>query len=176
MKINKLKNKIQSRGFSLLEVLIYITILSGLMIITSNMFISLSKGSGQTSAKSEVDTSVRFASELLRQDLKNASTVSVPSLGTSSSTLTLVRNGVAIVYDVSSGVLRRKEGINSPVNITNPTVLVGTPVFTRIENTNLDFSSTNVAIKINMTFSYNGTSPDWKYSTSFQTSVSLYPQ
>jgi len=175
MKSNKKQYKNRCRGFSLLELLIYIAILSGLMIVISNMFISFSKGSGQTSARNEVDTSIRFATELLRQDLKNASSVSTPSLGTPSSTLTLTRSGVTIIYDVSSGILRRKEGANSPVNVTNSTVLVGTPTFTRIENTNLDFSKTSIAVRINMVFNYNSTSPDWKYSTSLQTSVNLYP-
>lgn len=140
------------------------------------MFISLSKGSGQTSAKSEVDTSIRFATELLKQDLKNASVVSTPTLGTPSSTLVLTRGGTSIIYDISSGVLRRKEGVASPVNITNSNITVGTPVFTRIENTNLDFGSTSTTIKLNMSFSYNSTSPDWKYSTVLETSVNLYPQ
>jgi hypothetical protein len=144
------------------------------------MFISLSRGQGQSQARAEVDTSIRFATELLRQDLKNASTVTIPTSGNSSSTLTLTRSIIGvpttIVYDMSGGILRRKEGVASPVNVTNSNITVSIPTFTRIENTNLDFSSTSVAIKINMTFSYNSTSPDWAYSTSLQTTVDLYPQ
>ena len=159
-----------------MELLIYIAILSGLMIVVSNMFISLSKGNGQSNAKSEVDSSIRFVSELLRQDLKNASSVLAPSIGVPSSTLVLTRGGVTITYDVSSGILRRKEGTASPLNITNSNVTVSSPTFTRIENTNLDFSSTSVAIKLNIVFNYNSPNPDWTYSSSLQTSVNLYPQ
>lgn len=177
---NKKQCKSWCRGFTLLELLIYIAILSGLMIVSTNMFISLSRGQGQTQAKSEVDTSIRFATELLRQDLKNATAVSTPAAGVPNSTLTLTRIiatvPTTIIYDVSGGALRRKEGAATAVNITNSNITVGTPTFTRIENTNLVFSSTSVAIKINMTFGYNSTSPDWKYSTSLQTTVDLYPQ
>lgn len=177
---NKKRCKNWCRGFTLLELLIYVAILSGLMIVSTNMFISLSRGQGQSQAKAEVDTAIRFATELLRQDIKNASAVSTPSVGVPNSTLSLTRSilGVptTIIYDISGGVLRRKEGAASAVNITNSNITVSTPTFTRIENTNLVFSSTSVAIKINMTFGYNSTSPDWKYSTSLQTTVNLYPQ
>ncbi len=161
-------------GFSLLELLIYIAILSGLLIVVSSTFISLSKGRGQSGAKSEVQNSIRFSTELLKQDIKNASVVTTPSSIASSSTLVLTRAGVSIVYDVLAGVLRRKEGVASPVSVTNPNIFVGTTTFTRIENTNTVFNTTNVSIQIYMTFRYNATSTDWSYTDSLQTSVNLY--
>lgn len=174
-----LEQKIQkNKGFSLLELLIYISILSILVVVISNTFISLSRGNGQSQARSEVNNSIRFATELLRQDLKNASAVATPSLGTPSSTISLTRSiadvPTTIVYDISAGILRRKEGAASPSNITSSNISVSAPTFTRIENTNPVFSTTNVTIKINMTFNYNSTSPDWTYSSSLQTAVDLY--
>lgn len=161
-------------GFSLLELLIYISILSIIIVVISNSFISLSRSQGQVQARSEVDRDISFATELLKQDIKNASAVSVPTLGTPTATLTLVRGGVTIIYDVSGGALRRKEGAAVAVNITNPNIVVSAPTFTRIENTNTVFTTTHVSIKVNMTFSYNSTSSAWLYSTSLQTTVSLY--
>ena len=169
----KQKNK-NKKGFSLFELLIYIAILSIIVVVISNILISLSNSNAQSQARSEVNSSIRFAGELLRQDLKNASSVSIPSLGTPSSTLTLVRNGTTIVYDTSSGFLRRKEGAASAINITNSNVVVGIPVFTRIENTNTVFNTTNISIKINITFSYNSTVPALAYSTSLENTINLY--
>lgn len=167
----------KNTGFTLLELLIYISILSILVVTISSTFISLSKGRGQSQAKSEVNNSIRFATELMRQDLKNASVVSNPSLAgdaNSTDTLTLTRTGVTIVYDVLGGVLRRKEGNSTEVAVTDSSILVSAPIFTRIENTSNAFGTTNVSIKINMTFDYNSKSSDWIYSTSLQTTVSLY--
>lgn len=175
MKKFNLKQKIvKNRAFSLLELLIYISILSIIMVIVSNTFISLSRSQGQSQARSEVDRDISFATELLKQDLKNASIVSVPAAVGTSSTLTLTRAGVVIVYDVSGGALRRKEGSATAVNVTSPNTIVSTPTFTRIENTNTVFSKTQVTIKVNMTFNYNSTSSNWTYSTALQTTVSLY--
>ena len=161
------------KGFTLLELLIYVTIFSIISVVLVNVFISLSRADGQSSAKSEVDSAIRFSNELLRQDIKNASIISVPASG-SSSTLTLTRNAVTIVYDISNGILRRKEGNNNPVNLTDASIIVSTPTFARIENTNTVFNTTNVSIKINMTFSYNSTSADWVYTTSLQNTVNLF--
>ncbi len=164
---------LKKRGFSLFELLVYIAVLSIIVVVISNILISLSRSNGQSQARSEVNSAIRFAEELLQQDIKNASAVAVPASGNSSSTLDLTRNGVNIIYDLSSGVLRRTEGgVVSP--ITNSNIVVNTLNFTRIENTNAVFSTTNVSIKVNMTFSYNSTSPDWSYSTSLENTVSLY--
>ena len=169
----KQKNK-NKKGFSLFEFLIYIAILSIIVVVISNILISLSNSNAQSQARSEVNSSIRFAGELLRQDLKNASSVSIPASGNSSSSLTLVRNGTTIIYDVSNGFLRRKEGVASAVNITNSNIVVGTPSFTRIENSNAVFGTTNISIKINITFSYNSTVAALTYSTSLETTVNLY--
>jgi type II secretory pathway component PulJ len=169
-----LKKKIQKRGgFSLFELLIYIAVLSAIVVVISNILISLSRSNGQSQARSEVNSSIRFANELLRQDIKNASIITTPASGTSSSSLNLTRNGVVISYDVLNGVLRRTEdGVLS--SVTNSNISVDNLNFTRIENTNTEFSKTNISIKVNMTFRYNSTSPDWVYSTSLGNTVSLY--
>jgi len=160
-------------GFTLLELLIYVAIFAVITVLLANIFIALSKSNGQSNAKSEVDSAIRFSNQLLSQDLKNASAVSVPSSGSSNS-LTLTRADTTIIYDISSGALRRKEGSADPVSLTNTNIVVGTPTFTRIENTNAVFNTTNVSIKINMTFSYNSSSPDWSYSASLQNTFNLY--
>jgi len=76
-------------GMSLLELLIYIAILSGLMVVISDAFIMLAKGRGQAEARSEVNSAVRFAAERIKQDVKNAGAISTPVLGTPANTLSL---------------------------------------------------------------------------------------
>ena len=167
---------IKTKGFSLLELVIYTGILAGLLVVVSGVFISLSRGNGQVQAKAEVNNAIRFATEMIRQDLKNVDGggVSLPSPGSPGAVLTLSRNSTNITYDVSGGALRRKEGTAAPENVTNSNIIVSSPVFTYINNYNSVLDVSNISIKIEMTFTYNSNSPDWTYSAPLQTTVDLY--
>ena len=161
------------RAFSLLELLIYMTILSGIMVVVANSFISLSKGQGQSQARSDVNSAIRFSTERLRQDIKNASSVATPISGVASSTLNITVGGVIIIYDTFNGQLRRKEGASSPVAVTNNSVTVDSLLFTRQENYNTTLQATTTAVQIFMTLNYNSSSTDWIYSDTLRTTVSL---
>ena len=164
----------KQQGFSLIELLIYMAILSGLMVIVTNTFISISRGGGQSGARSEVNSAIRFSTERIRQDLKNATSTSpiiTPILVTSSSTLKLTTTaGTPITYNVSSGKLLRND--NGTVSTTTgPNIFVNAPIFTRLENYNSVLQATTTSIQIDMTFSYNSSSTDWIYSDRLRTTV-----
>ncbi len=161
------------RGFSLLELLIYMAILSSLMVVVSSSFLSLSKGRGQSQARNEVQSSVRFAAERLRQDIKAASAVVTPTSGNASSTLVLTIAGTQVTYDVATGTLRRKEGVAAPISVTGAGIIVNPPSFTVLSNYNARLVATTTAVQILMTFRYNASSTDWTYSNTLRTSVTL---
>jgi len=164
------------RGFTLLELLIYIAVLAGLMVGVSGVFISISKGRGQTEARNEVNASIRFATEKIRQDVKNASSVTTPILGTASSTLQVTAGGLVVIYDTLSGQLRRQEGngvSTTTALVTGTNVLVDAPTFTRLENYNATLLATTTAIQVAMTFHYNASSTDWYYVDTLRTSITL---
>lgn len=174
MKQDLFYNKIlYKRGTSLLELLIYIALMAGLMVVVSDAFLSLSKGRGRSEARSEVSAAIRFATEKIRQDVKGASAVTVPTApGTASSTLNLTVGGAAIVYNISGGQLMRTAGASSSA-ITGAAVTVSAPTFTRLENYNTVFTATTTSIQVSMTIGYNSTSTDWAYSESLRTSADL---
>lgn len=168
--------KIGKRGFSLLELLIYIALLSGLMVVISSAFISLSKGRGQSDARSEVNAAIRFVNERLKQDLKNATSITTPILGTASSTLEMVTPGLTIKYDTLAGQLRRTEGTGlatTTVAVTGPGVSLDTPTFARFENYSSFFVSTTTSVRVSAVFHYNASSTDWTYQSALQTTISL---
>jgi hypothetical protein len=153
-----------------MELLIYTAILSIVVVLVSNILISLSKSDAQSQAKSEVNSSVRFVGELLRQDIKSASVVSIPSINTPDVTLSLTRrvDGKTIIYQLVGNVLTRKEGDDPEVNITNSNIVVSNPVFTRIENTNQVFDTKNISIKTSLV------SPNLVCRPYFQVPVNVY--
>lgn len=171
---NYKKNKyLKKRGVTLLEILIYIALLSGLMIIVSDSFTSLAKGRGQSVARAEVNASIRFAEERIAQDVKSATSIDTPILGALSPVLIMTINGTPVTYDTSGGVLRRTEGVNPPVFVTGTNVYVNPSTFTKLENFNPSFNATTTSLSIGLSVSYNASSSDWSYTSAYQTAVNL---
>lgn len=165
------------KGFSLLELLIYIAILAMMMTVIVGIFVSLNKGRGMLEARNEINSNIRFAFEKISQDLRFADSVSTPSsAGATSTSLVVNVSGSAVTYCVVDGKLKRQVGSSCVVgseSITSDIVTVKNYVFKRIENTNAFFSKTVVSIEINLTMDYNSSSPDWQYSGSKKTTISL---
>lgn len=163
-----------SRGVSLLELLIYIALLSVILLVISSAFISISKTGGSVDARTEVNSNARFASNKMIQDIKSASAVSVPTtVGATGSTLEITVSGDTILYDVSGGQLRRKVNAGTPEPITSNLITVSAPVFTRLENYNTVFQATTTTININMTITHSNTGSDYNYSSVINTTASL---
>ena len=163
-----------TRGVSLMELLIYIALLSVILLVISSAFISISKTGGNVDARTEVNSSARFAVNKMLQDIKSASAVSVPAAaGGTAATLELTVSSDNILYDVSSGQLRRKVNTGTPEPITSNLVTVSTPTFTRLGNYNIILQSTTTAISINMTITHVNTGSDYNYSSAINTTASL---
>lgn len=170
------KFQIQNSGVSLLELLIYIAILSVLVVVVSDAFISLSKGRGQAEARSEVNSAIRFATELMKKDIKNGSEVLVPTLGAPASTLSINVSPDIILYDTFGGKLRRSVNAGPPEEVTGNAVFVDVPIFTRLENFNPYVGvggATTTGVQVMMTMRYNASSTDWKYSDTLRTTITL---
>lgn len=169
--------KTSQAGFSLLELLIYIAILSALSVGLISVFVSINRGRGNIQARTTVNSAIRFAMEKVSQDVRLATAVATPSTTASaSSSLQLTVSGATVRYCVTSGVLRRQVGgtcTSSSEAMTPSTVTVQTPVFTKYANTNTVLSKTVTSIEINLQAVYNSNSPDFQFSETKRTSVTL---
>lgn len=153
-----------TRGFSLIELLIYMAILSLMSVVLANSYISLMRGRGHSEARTEVGAAMRFAVEHITQDVQSATGVIVPgSVGTTGATLQLAVSTSTVLYDVSGGRLRRTVGAQSPDFITGVTVFVDPPLFTRIENYNSVLRATTTSIQTILTVHYNSSSSESSY-------------
>lgn len=165
------------RGFSLIELIIYIAILSVLSLGVSSAFLSFNRGKGQVAVRSEVNTNLRFAIEKITQDLNGASVVTIPATtALATSTLSATVSGTNVTYCVLGGQLRRQVGGSCTAAsevITSPAVSVSTTTFSRIENTNTVLGKTTVGIAVDLTIRYNGTNPDQQYSGAERVTINL---
>lgn len=155
--------KKNQRGFSLLELLIYIAILSGFLLVIINLFFSVSTSSVRGEVSSEVRQNLRFASQQVTDEVRKATAIDFVSV--SGDNLRLIIDGAPTEFKIVGGILEKTRGMTTE-NITTNNVTVSTadPVFTQIGNT----------IQINLKIDYNDNGrEDYKFSESVKTTASL---
>ena len=95
-----------SRGFTIVELLIYTTILLGLLYIFTSMFGSILDVQLESETQSAIIQDSGYIFARLSYDIGRANSIQIPSsLGASSSLLTLGINGVDSTYSLSNGTL-----------------------------------------------------------------------
>ena len=159
----KLDLKKNNRGFSLLELLIYIAILSGFLLVIANLFFMVSTSSVREDVRAEVRQNLRFASQQITDETRKATAIDFVSAN--GDTLRIIVDGATTEFRVVGGILQKVRGASAE-NITTDivTVSIADPVFTQIGNT----------IQINLKIDYNDNGRgDYKFFESVKTTASL---
>ncbi|OGG61381.1 hypothetical protein A3C87_00130 [Candidatus Kaiserbacteria bacterium RIFCSPHIGHO2_02_FULL_49_34] len=95
------------RGMSLIELLVYIAILSIVVVVLSATYVSFVGIRAKTEAVAATDTALRYVSETLTRDVERASSISAPALGDTGIQLTLVQGSSTIIYALTNGSMSR---------------------------------------------------------------------
>ncbi len=171
------KNKIKSQdGFTLIEVIIYITIIGAVLSAFVAYFLSLSNIRNKTYAVQEVQGNVRTVFDVITQKIQSANAVnsSTSVFGSDPGLLSLsmssgALNPTIIQLDEDNGVLQIKEGLSDYVSITSDEVKVS-----NLQFTDLTSASTRENIRIEYTIDYaTSTDVSFEYGQSIQTAVSV---
>lgn len=161
------------RGFSLLEFILYIAILSLMSVVLAGTFLSLVHGRAQADARAEVNSNARFAMDRMLRDVTNASAVAAPTTAAPTNQLQLSVGGQSVSYGLSSGHLVRTVDANPADQMTGNAVSVSALTFTRSDNFNAVLSATTTSVQIQLTIEYAGTSPDQAFSTTLRGGANL---
>lgn len=166
-----LKNNQQ--GFSLLELLIYIAILSGFLLVITNLFFTVSTSSAREEARAEVRQNLRFASHRIANEVRSAREIvsaTLPDGGAGNVLDVKIVDGTITRFNVSNGVLQRTQNFGLPgetaesITTDNVAVSISPEIFNRIGST----------IQINLKIDYNDNGrEDYKFFESVKTTVSL---
>ena len=171
-KITKQKIK-NNRGFTLLELLLYISIAGVILLVVSIFLSALLQSRIKNQTVSEVEQQGAYVMQLITQTIRNAEGITSPAQGISNTSLTLDVADLTddpTAFDLSSGVIRITEGVGSPVNLTN----------SRINASGLSFqnlSKTDTAGIIRIIFTLTHINPEgrneYNFSKTFYGSASL---
>lgn len=165
------------KGFTLIETLIYISILGMVLVSFVTYTYSISNNREKTYVVQEVHANSRMALEIIRSKIHLASAVNTASstFGVDPGFLSLSMNNIAknptvIGLSQDDGILLIKEGSSATTSITSDETQISNLVFT-----DLTGSGNKKNIKINMTVEFNNPSGDqvYDFSQDVETSISL---
>jgi len=164
------------KGFTLIEMLLYLSILS-IIVIAMSSFLFLSYNSRiKATVIAEIEQQGNQTMSLITQNIRNAQSITSPSPGTASSSLTLTEYSAGVsptIIAQSVNKLQMTEGVNPVVDITSNRVIISGLTFQ-----NLTRASSPGTIRIQFTLNY--LNPDnlseYTYSKIFTSTASLrYP-
>lgn len=174
MFIKKLNQRqIQNKGFTLLEVILYIGLLSIILtaiVSFSSMFV---ESRIKSQAIAEVEQQGLQTMQLITQTIRNAENITSPTTGSSAASLTLdvvTAGDDPTIFDLSGNAIRIKEGVGPNVNLTSARITASNLNFQ-----NLSRASTPGIIRVSFTLTHvnpNGRN-EYNYSKTFYASASL---
>lgn len=113
--ISKYPNN-KMRGFTIVELLIYMGLMSIFLTVLLGIFTAALKTKLASQSTSAISQDSRYLLSKLSYDINNADSVTSPALGVTGSTLQLVASGSAITYANVSGNMTRTAG-GVPMNL-----------------------------------------------------------
>lgn len=122
-------------GYTLIELLLYISILGSLLLGISMYFVTSTTARAKNQSIAEVDRQGALALEYITQTIRNADSITSPTAGNSANALTIVVPTGALsptIFDLNSGNLRVKEGAAAQIALHNSKVQVTSLTFTNL--------------------------------------------
>ncbi len=160
-------------GFTLVEIVLYVTIFMGILIASSSIFNTAIQSRVKSQTISEVEQQGAQAVQAMTQTIRNATAINSPGTGANATSLSV--NVVAganspTIFDLSGGQLRIKEGVASALPLNNTRVTASSLIFY-----NLTRASTSGIISFQFTLTHvnPGNQQEYDYSRIFYGSATL---
>lgn len=162
-----------NKGFTLVELLLYISLISIMLFVISDFFFLIIKSRVKNQVIAEVEQQAVQAAQMITQAGRNAENVTSPGAGGNAAFLTLDMADISknsTIFDLSGGVIRIKEGAGSPIPLTNSRVIASDLNFQ-----NLSYAGTPGTIRVSFTLSHVNpeNKNEYDYSRTFYASASL---
>ena len=163
------RKRSQLKGYSLIELVLYIGILAILLAVLTSIFTSIVDVQLESSATSSVNQDGRYLLSKLLYDVKSSSSIVIPATpGTQSSTLQLTINSINYTYSLNgSSNLQVVNNTTNEVNVLNSydTTISGL-TFTRIGN-----GGSNDTVRVSYTVKSRTTQRSGQETKTFTTTL-----
>lgn len=160
-------------GYTLIELLLYVVIVSTLLTATSVFFAMTTSARIKTQAVSDIEQQGSFAMQYIARTIRNATTVTSPTIGASANTTTVTVPTASLsptIFSLSGTTLQVKEGAAAAIALTSPDVQV-----TALSFKNVSRAAGIEAVQISMTLSHTNPSGrnEYSYTKTFNTTATV---
>lgn len=171
------------RGFTLIEILIYITIVAGILVAATTFAWNIIDSKTKTQARQAVDAHALIIMEKLSQSIRAAQSIDPSSSfnvnladpGSSGQKLSLTMQDAAqnpTQFDVTNGVLRITQGAGQPEVLSSNLVRITSLTFQNLSSPNT--KTAHIGINITIEYLNSDNRPERNASVTSRTSVELH--
>jgi len=132
-------------GFTLMELLLYVSIIGSIMLVMSVFFSVLQHQGVRSRVIMEVEEQSLAPMQIMTQIIRNSTAIILPPTGTSSSSATLN----STIFSLASGAITMKEGGSAAVPLTSAKVVVSNLTFTNLSATSPGILQIQYAVSYN---------------------------
>jgi len=171
MILYKQKNKF---GFTIVELLVYVSLLSLIMLVVLSFGQDIIFGKVKNDAILEVNQNTQFVLGKISKIIKEAEAINSPRISKSANFLSLALNDPLrnpTIFYLEGDKVKMQEGINAPMELTSNFVRV-----TNLNFSNISYIDTHGTVKIDLSIENNNPNNISAYSaqTNFTATVSLW--
>ncbi len=115
----------RQKGFTLVELLLYVAISSVILLVISLFLSTLLESRVKNQTIAEVEQQGVQIMQIITQTLRNSATINSPTIGASGASLsvdTYTGANNPTIFDLSGGAIRIKEGVGAVVTLNNARV------------------------------------------------------
>lgn len=172
-KIHSFSSPQQKPGFTLVELLLYIGVSGLILLAVASLALLIVETRKKNQTIAEVEQQGLQVASLLSQTVRNATGFNTPTLGQSSTTLSVTTassNTNPTIFDLSAGALRIKEGASTAINLTASFITASA-----FNVANVSRSATTGSVRISFVLSHTnpGSQNEYTYSKTFYVSASI---
>jgi prepilin-type N-terminal cleavage/methylation domain-containing protein len=122
--------KISNKGFTLIELILYVTIVTIMLSALVPFAWNIVGGSAKSSAQQEVSSQARLVSERIKYEIRNANSINSPA-ASASATILNINSPTATIIDLTAGKVRiSTNGGTSYDNLNSADTVVSNLTFT----------------------------------------------
>ena len=145
-------------GFTLIEVIIYVSIVSVFLSALVPFAWNMIGGSVKSSAQQEVSSQARYVSERIKYEIRNADNINSVSAGSIYLDVPGTGNDPTII-DLSGGKIRVKLGAAAEVNLNSNDTIITSLTFT--DYTSADSKTKNIQFSFTIDDNYGSTRQEY---------------